>query len=453
MAKFQLTISKDYVPNWAIYEGVREIIQNAIDAQTDGFPMSIKFDDKKQVLTVSSDGARLDRKVWLMGTTSKFDDDQYLGHFGEGLKLAALVLTRLGRHMTIVNNDETWRPTLEASEVFDDTVLTITTRKCAPTGAFTVSVPLGHDEWHAYQRRFLVLCPPQDVMPSTEADILLDPALRNSLFVKGIYVEARTDYHAGYDFHSAKTDRDRQMVKAWDANYAIRSAWRSAHRDGRVTGSDLLAFLWSDAGDAKVFDYGCNDDMTHAVKAAFLEKHGENAIPVADESQQLMAGHHGKRGVIAASHLIKFFQGCPGMDIHALATSIENQVIKTCPIDTLTVAERAVFHQGLALAEIAAKGEDLAPVCNRLEIVDFASANLFGLHMPDQRIQIARSMLVGFQPFLATLIHELAHDFGPDGSVHHERAEGRLFAAVIDHLLKNQGAIELTSEVIASLVA
>lgn len=452
MAKFQLTISTDYVPNWGLYEATREIIQNAIDATVDGFHMNIDYDIKKQCLVVSSAGARLDRRVWLMGVTSKFDDDQYIGQFGEGLKLAALVLTRLGRQMTIVNGDETWRPTLEPSEVFGSTVLTVTTRKCNDTKAFTVTVPMAQDEWDLYRHRFLALEPPTSCLPTSEADILLDPTLRTSLFVKGVYVETKSGFYAGYNFHSAKTDRDRQMVRDWDVRYYIRSAWRSAHRNGHVNGSDILAFLLSDKEDARTFDYGVNDDMTHAARDAFLEKHGAGTIPVCDESQQLMAGHHGKRGVIVPSFLVKFFSGCPGMDIEVLAASTDTRVIETYPINQLTPAEQAVFHQALSLAEIAAKAEELEPVASRLEIVTFTSSNLLGLHVSGQ-IQISRSMLAGFQPFLAALIHELAHDFGTDGSVHHERAEGRLFAAVIDHLMKNGSVIQLTDEVLASLAA
>jgi hypothetical protein len=85
MAKFQLTISAGYVEDWGLHEGVREIIQNALDGQQDGCPMTI--DHSGDTLTVSNQGARLDRSVWLLGNSSK-NADSHRGHFGEGLKLS-----------------------------------------------------------------------------------------------------------------------------------------------------------------------------------------------------------------------------------------------------------------------------------------------------------------------------------------------------------------------------
>ena len=35
MARIALSVSSDYLPNWNVYEGLRELVQNYIDAQDD----------------------------------------------------------------------------------------------------------------------------------------------------------------------------------------------------------------------------------------------------------------------------------------------------------------------------------------------------------------------------------------------------------------------------------
>jgi hypothetical protein len=73
---------------------------------------------------------------------------------------------------------------------------------------------------------------------------------------------------------------------------------------------------------------------------------------------------------------------------------------------------------------------------NRLEIIDFLSSEISGIHCRDEHsgtttIRIARSALSSLEEFLRVLVHELAHHNGGDGDVRHERAEGRIFSRIV----------------------
>ena len=69
MAKIQLTIATEYVKGWSAWEGIREIVQNALDADQDGYAMSVTHSGT--MLRVMSQDARLKVDVWLMGVTGK----------------------------------------------------------------------------------------------------------------------------------------------------------------------------------------------------------------------------------------------------------------------------------------------------------------------------------------------------------------------------------------------
>lgn len=91
MKTIELSLSPKYVSGWGVEEAVREILQNAIDQKADGAEVSVSYD--RETLSILTDGARLKTSTLLLGESGK-DDERYIGKYGEGYKLALLVLTR-----------------------------------------------------------------------------------------------------------------------------------------------------------------------------------------------------------------------------------------------------------------------------------------------------------------------------------------------------------------------
>ncbi len=192
--KVQLTISHNYVPTWGTYEAIREILQNAKDADDDGKPMSVRRSGETMIVT--NMGACLDMNVWLMGHTSKDGNTEARGHFGEGIKLSMLAALRAGHKVKIINDHESWTPTLEVSDVFHGSkVLTISTHaRQRHTGSFSVEIDgVDDDMWALVQERFLFLGETGATLKTAAANILLDPRQKGHLFVKGIWVEYKAD--------------------------------------------------------------------------------------------------------------------------------------------------------------------------------------------------------------------------------------------------------------------
>ena len=77
-----------------------------------------------QTLIIRSRFAKLEPKTLLLGHTSKAGSDK-IGSFGEGYKIALLVLTRCGYEVQVRNGDRLWRPKFMYSHTFESDVLCI----------------------------------------------------------------------------------------------------------------------------------------------------------------------------------------------------------------------------------------------------------------------------------------------------------------------------------------
>ena len=123
--RYELPISLNYVESWGVREAIREILQNSIDANKNGYYKKIDYDDNTEVLTITNEGAKLSVSSLVLGGSSKRDMDNQIGHESEGYKLALVVLLRNGYDVTIINSDRKWTPLFEFNEKFNSKILTI----------------------------------------------------------------------------------------------------------------------------------------------------------------------------------------------------------------------------------------------------------------------------------------------------------------------------------------
>ncbi len=120
--KIVYPISIDYCSNWSIRDALREFIANALDTDTE---IRVEYKDGKGRIVDSGDGIRL--KHFIFGISEKSKED--IGQFGEGLKVASLVLARNGREVEIQTKGYTYYPTIEHSDEFDTDLFTVYIKK------------------------------------------------------------------------------------------------------------------------------------------------------------------------------------------------------------------------------------------------------------------------------------------------------------------------------------
>ena len=443
MATFQLTISPEYVSDWGIYEGVREVIQNALDARDVGHELSISHTGRH--LRVSSRGARLQRNVWLMGQTTKAGDDSQRGHFGEGLKLGALALAREGRHIRFLNGEESWTPLIAPSKEFGQDVLTIRTRHLPRVEEdFIVEVQITLAEWQSFRDRFLDF-QKTTAIQTYAGQVLMEPKFRGQSYVKGIWVEGDDNLQYGYNYLHAMTDRDRRMVNSYDAKYGRVKLWEQlfSHLEENGIGSESVAqqvldLLSSDKQDLCYYEFATPDrDLLACVGQLFRDAHGAMAIPVHSGSDYKEAGHYGRVGILSSKLLCDFFQGSD-LDLRQIKKIETGAVAQAYTIADLTENERVIFLRGMGLVSGAGLALELAPLLGRVSIVDFSSPTILGTHHSSTgAIKVSRRSLESMEAFLSVLVHELAHDCGTDGSVEHDRMQAAIWSKAVLSLMES----------------
>lgn len=436
--KFILPIAEGYVPDWTAADGIREFLQNGLDSQQDGH--ELKVSHSGDTLRVTNVGVKLATKAWLMGESGK-RSGEYRGTHGEGMKTGALALRRAGHTVKIVNGDESWTVELEPSEEFGGSnVLTVYTHKRQKdAGVFSVEIGgVSKETWGLVQERFLFLTPPTKTVNTSVADVILDPERRGHVFVKGIFIQHVDNLHAGYDFKHVTTDRDRRLISTWDLRYYASRAWAEAMTQRVVEPEVVVDMLSASAPDVQELSssYSSEPVAVAAIADVFKARHGEEAVPVASMSEAREVEHYGKRGVVVAQPLVDVLRKEKSMQIDHIRTEAKNSVKKLYSWADLTDDEQATYTKVLGLVETAAQELGFGKVEDRLNIVDFGDEGLDGL-FKGGAIQIAKRLLSDEEELLATVVHEVAHAAGGDGSVGHERAEGKLFARIIRRLTQH----------------
>lgn len=97
-------ITRNYIPDWTVLDAMRELLQNAIDSDPEGYqiglsPLNVSGSNVYSCTIVTN--TELPISALFMGESSKRNDNEAIGTHGEGLKLAMLVLLREGREPDI----------------------------------------------------------------------------------------------------------------------------------------------------------------------------------------------------------------------------------------------------------------------------------------------------------------------------------------------------------------
>lgn len=210
---YELSLTRNYVTNWTIFEAIREIIQNAIDSDGEMF---ITYKDEK--LSVGNKNTNISAECLLLGHGTKRDDDEKIGKYGEGLPLALLVLTRDGINVTVKNKKETWVPSIKKSKSFQEDTLHVFVKKYENLKnkdlIFEIS-PVSQEIYEELVKKFPCITGDYgEIVECATGDILLEPKFKGKMFVEGLYVQSDSSFKYGYNFKSSivELDRDRKAI-------------------------------------------------------------------------------------------------------------------------------------------------------------------------------------------------------------------------------------------------
>ncbi len=284
-----LTISRQYVSTWSIWEAIREIVQNAYDTKTH----KITYENDTMIVNTSS--GTLDRRNLLLGISSKRDDEHSIGTYGEGFKLALLVLLREGRTVQIQNGSDLWTPVFVSHDQIEEECLAIEIQEGVVDnhdGQVTYMISgLSEDEISDIQDKTLYQ------FDRTKIEAYHDRSFcwykedtRGKLYVGGLFVcELEKEFQMSYNFapNLLHLDRDRKMVNSF---YISMEASKLMVLSDNL---DLLSEL-ADNGAPDVSDYydvDCyyssggvsseqNVKLKQVVSDKFTKSYGLNAYPI-----------------------------------------------------------------------------------------------------------------------------------------------------------------------------
>lgn len=295
MKKIELTIASDYVPSWGIADAIRELFQNALDQemQCNDNKASWEYDAAAQTISISNKKSVLTTNSLLLGSTTKSGDPATIGQFGEGYKIATLVLLRNNKPVVFYNYGcrEVWRPRFVKSRRFGADVLTffIDTKypwSSVPNEDLTIKIHnISEDEWNnIIVPTNLHLRTDYTVINDTEFGQILD--IPGKVFVNGLFVCDYAEYKYSYNFKPdvLRLDRDRKLASDFDLKWLASKMWRVAK------GPDMLLhvtkLLEEGAADVQyIADTFIGSLQNIALEAylQFIATYGSNAVPVSTQ--------------------------------------------------------------------------------------------------------------------------------------------------------------------------
>ena len=320
MSKIELTISPNYVPNWTYVDAVRELFQNALDQATQNpeNKASWDYDSQTGVLTISNATSKLTASSLLLGQTTKSGDSDTIGQFGEGYKIATLVLLREGKNVVFYNYGarEIWRPRFVKSRRFGTDILTFFIEKQAiwdkvPSADLVIAVDgISAEEYGHIVESNLHLRDDYEVVEHTEyGDVIDIPGANGKVFVNGLYVCDYQPYQYSYNFKPAhiRLDRDRKMVNDFDLRWMASKMWSGCDDTDKV-----IQLVVDDKADvAFIKDVGAFSGQKRWCDAAadkFFSVYGPEAIPVTSQ-EELESVPTGRKGVVVNSSYSSLIRG------------------------------------------------------------------------------------------------------------------------------------------------
>ncbi len=222
---YELTLTPNYVSDWTFNDAIRELIQNGTDQEVldKENHFSIEYDGERQVLRFKNSKSVLKINTLLLGKSSKAGNSDTVGQFGEGYKIAALVLNRIGKTFTVLNNEknEVWESRFKNSEKWLEKILAfyISKRETEDTG---LCIEVGNVSWSEYNNLLDVwigMCDfDYEKVETQYGKILTDEEFAGKVFVNGLFVDCNSDLQYGYNFKPKyiNLERDRKTCDTWN---------------------------------------------------------------------------------------------------------------------------------------------------------------------------------------------------------------------------------------------
>lgn len=278
--KINYLMTKDYRKEWGVLDAIRELVQNCMD--NSHCKSTFEFTEDNSLI-ITTHNYVLPQEVFALGESQKESKDSR-GGFGEGFKLAVLVLTREGSEPTLYSGKSAWLTGFEDCGMNVDTFY-MEPHFCGSTegGVYrnvqdTVFVArhLSNEEIAELKYKLPMLDGNQ--LPDVDkGKTNLIPDRPGEIFVGGLYVCTAPGFEYGYDYCPSvvKLGCDRQIADSFGLAWESSRYWASQVS----TKADLiLNMLTEGKSDVQHFNYHVDKAGAGHITEAFVRRFGHVQI-------------------------------------------------------------------------------------------------------------------------------------------------------------------------------
>ncbi len=315
---YELTLTASYVSDWTFNDAIRELIQNGIDQEvldpSNKFNMEYDYDTK--ILRLISPKSKLNINTLLLGKTSKANNEDTVGQFGEGYKIAALVLNRLGKTFTIYNNEkkQIWNSRFKNSPKWLEKILAFYVSKFEPTERGLI-IEVGNVESDEYESLEDVWLNFEGIYDDVEkihtkyGDIIIDEYYSGRVFVSGLSIDYNGSLDYGYNFKPQyiKLERDRKTCDSWNAKIITSKMISEAMLNGDIKPEIVTKMVEQDTDDIYQMDIISENGYLKKILIEEFDKQNTKpfSIPVGSEEQSKRVKALGGNPVIVQHRVAK----------------------------------------------------------------------------------------------------------------------------------------------------
>lgn len=440
------TISPNYCPAWVVKEALRELIQEGLDVRTTyGCDLEIRYDHDDRCLVIEDNGPGFPLSCLVMGMSNKRDNPDTIGQFGEGMKLACLVLARLGRRVEISTRDFTIRPVITVNPAFNCDVLAFEVSRGTCRDGTTIRAGVTAEEAAEAMDLFLSLTAsnrfyvPVDggTRPATSDDEIFLPG--GYVFVQGVAVTVPnhdTDLLFSYNLKAKDIQsRDRWAVDIKHLSSLIADCWR------QCSNSHLITLFLSAVRDNKPYlevTSGLVPDYYKLLHSDSIAAAWHDVVSAvfgncvlgssADPYNQQLATELGYRMVDPHYRIAWLLEA---MDVKTVA-SLQNDLnlLRKVSPKELPPARRYIYQQVQRLCNRYIFRSDRG---TKLVLAEFHDPRVSGKYT-DGTIYLSVDCLDDVKRAVATVIHEYAHHIS-GASDYTGAFQDALLSVAVDQLL------------------
>ena len=418
MQRLTTTITSKYRQQWGLWEALREIYQNSRD-ETRKNPI-IEGDDNKTTIYDLGDGLTIPQFM-LLGLSNKKENSA--GKYGEGIKIASLILTRMDYEIIVKSRD--WIATINIEPFEGENIMVY---YFAKTGEYTEGCRIeinGLDIEEAkelLENKFIDESISEIIATGVEGEILNGKYV-GKLYCKGIYVSDLGNTIFGYNLTNIDTGTDRNFANPQQMEVQIGYIMR------RLVNRELVADTLVRLLEEETYE-GKNDyiKLNSIFADEFKKKYGDVVISE-DESEKSDVVHKGgKFMTIPTYRLVSELRDNGIVTAQQYIRQYDMKLRQESLFDVSGLDERqyTIYHKSMRLIE---KTKMFDKTRNDLEangeIMFIGQNKLAGGYSDGSKIVICTTKLNNVPTALDVLSEELIHFVYGCGDVTNEFEQHR----------------------------